>query len=379
MKIIDINGYALSSKYGDGNNFGQPLGVKSIGIIEIKTDNDIIGFGETYSGVYVPELIKPVIEFIKPNIIGLNPINIEEVINKINIPFITDTGLFRSIISAIDIALWDIKGQAFEKPIAALLNEKYKKDIKVYASGGSVAMDNHEIENDVQNILNKGFKAYKMRVGFKSFKDDLLRIESAKNLLGDNNSLMIDAIMGTLNKWDLNTAITRENEFKEFNIDWLEEPLHPGRYLDYQKLRKVSNSPIAIGESFTSINEFESYISGKCLDIIQPDITHCGGFTEALKILNIATKNNTPIAMHVWGSPISIQSNLHFAIAFDQVQWLEIPQVKLDLLSDIINFEKNINDGSIKPELKPGLGISITEEVKNECFFVKGSGYKIPS
>ena len=111
MKITEVKGYSLSSPYGDGNVFGQPLGVKSIGIVEVHTDKEYIGIGETYSGVYVPELLYPVVEYLKSFIIGTDPDNISEINRLLEIPFISGNGLVRSIISAIDIALWDLKGQ----------------------------------------------------------------------------------------------------------------------------------------------------------------------------------------------------------------------------------------------------------------------------
>ena len=79
MKIEKVNGYCLSSHYGDGKVFGQPLGVKSIGVIEVVTNNGLVGIGETYSAVYVPELIEPTVSFIESLIIGMNPIEIEKV------------------------------------------------------------------------------------------------------------------------------------------------------------------------------------------------------------------------------------------------------------------------------------------------------------
>ena len=88
MKITNVDGYCLSSPYGDGKAFGQPLGVKSIGIVEIRTSDGLVGIGETYSGVYVPELIKPTVKFIESLIVGMNPLNIEDVYNSMDIPFV---------------------------------------------------------------------------------------------------------------------------------------------------------------------------------------------------------------------------------------------------------------------------------------------------
>ena len=378
MKIVDINGFALSSAYGDGGNFGQPLGVKSVGLVEIKTDSNIDGIGETYSGVYTPELISVIIDQIKPVLIGKDALDINEIYHCLQIPFISNNGLYKSIISAVDIALWDIKGKALKKPIAELLNESFDKTVKVYASGGSVAMSPNQISKDVEKVIDKGFRAYKMRVGHQKWKIDLERVKAAKESLKENNNLMVDAIMGTLNSWDLIIATEKEFQLREYNLTWLEEPLQPENFLDYKNLKKKSKTPIALGEAFTGINEFESYITNNCMDVLQPDVTHCGGYTGAIKILTLVEKYELPISMHVWGSPIAFLANLHFALAFKRVEWLEIPQVRLQLLSEEASNTYEIINGNLTANLSPGLGISLSNDIKNNFPFVSGSGYRIP-
>ena len=379
MKIKEINGFALSSPYGDGKNFGQPLGVKSIGIVEIITDKGYIGIGETYSGVYSPEIITSVIDFLKPILIGKNPLDTEKINKLLEIPFISQNGFIKSVLSAIDIALWDIKGQFLQKPIAYLLNDELKNKVRVYSSGGSVSMTPEQISMDSNDALNHGFNAYKMRVGFQNWKTDLKRVEAARNVLSEDKELMIDAIMGTLNKWDLQQAIICEKELSQYNIVWLEEPLPPVNFIHYKKLNKVANCKIALGESFTSKNEFESYMINQCLNIVQPDITHCGGYSAALKVISLAKKCNIPIAMHVWGSPLSLLANMHFSLAFNEVKWLEIPRVNLSLLSQEIQKLFEIKDGFLSAELRPGLGLGLNEKIKNKYSFIPGSGYKVPN
>ena len=150
MKINKVSGYCLSSQYGDGKVFGQPLGVKSIGIIEVVTDEGLVGIGETYSAVYVPELIEPTVKFIESLIVGMNPIEIEKVYESMNIPFVAMNGFIRTVVGAIEMALWDIKGQVEQKPLYKLLSETNINDFDVYSSGGSVAYTPDEIKKDIE-------------------------------------------------------------------------------------------------------------------------------------------------------------------------------------------------------------------------------------
>ena len=242
MKITNVDGYCLSSPYGDGKVFGQPLGVKSIGIIEVRTDDGLVGIGETYSGVYVHELIKPTVKFIESLIVGMNPLNIDDVYNSMNIPFVGMNGFIRSVIGAVEIALWDIKGKVEEKPLYKLFNENSTNDFNVYNSGGSVSFSPDEIKKDIEDVT---FDGYKMRVGVQSWEDDLERVEIAKKELG-SKKLMVDSIMGTLNTWDKYEAVDNINSLRYYDLTWVEEPLHPSNLKDLKYVWENRSSLIPI-------------------------------------------------------------------------------------------------------------------------------------
>ena len=380
MKITKLEGYCLTSPYGDRKVFGQPLGVKSIGIVEVHTDVGLTGIGESYAGVYAPELVCPTAAFLSTYVSGMDPLEHDAVNEALYIPFVSGSGLVRSVISAIDIALWDIKGQAYGQPIFKLLNNSFDERVRVYASGGSVAFSKDEIRTDIEDILEKGFEAYKMRVGAQPWHVDLERVRAARESLGDENELMIDAIMGTLpDPWDLATTEKRLRDLTSVRPCWVEEPLHPEEYSGYQSLRSRAEMDIAMGESFSGMHEFEAYLDGGCVDIIQPDVTHCGGYTRTVKIIQRAEKQGIPVALHVWGSALSILANLHLACAKSNVKWLEIPQVKLELLSDNISEQLKVKEGCISTPETKGLGIGIDENSKKRYSFVPGRGYRVPS
>lgn len=374
MKIIKVNGYCLSSTYGDGNVFGQPEGVKSIGLVEVHTDSGLVGIGETYTGVYVPELIEPIVKTIESLVVGKNPLEIEDVYNSMEIPFVSMNGIIRSIIGAIEIALWDIKGQFEEKPIYKLLSDTYTNDFGVYASGGSVSFSNDDIKDDIDKILSQGFNSYKMRVGVKDWKDDIDRVKTARNKLGDNH-LMVDAIQGTLNNWHQYNVVYNLKQLEQYDLTWIEEPLHPSKLKELKSVYNLINIPIATGEGLSGKLDFDSYLDSKCVDIIQPDVTHCGGFIQTKKIIERAKRNGMEVSLHVWGSGISLISNLHLAIAMG-VNWFEVPMVSLDLLSnEFTELKTMILNKDIT--LDNGLGIKLTEKIKQSYPFIKNSGYKI--
>ena len=184
IKISNVEGIVLSSPYGDNKVFGQPKGLKSIGIIMITLENGIVGYGETYSGIYSPELIKPLANFYLNKIKGLK---LKDLIYNLDtffdIPFIGFNGLLQSIKSAFSVALIDCLSRYLEVPIYELFNKKLKP-IKTYVSGGSVAFNENEVLKDAETLRSKGFENYKMRMGLQDLKTDLLRIKMLMKFLG---------------------------------------------------------------------------------------------------------------------------------------------------------------------------------------------------
>ena len=377
-RVIDIRGYGLSSPYGSRNALGHALKLKSIGIIEVITDNGITGLGETYAGVYAPEMIKPAIEFLKPFVIGKDVLDIDQIHHKLSqIPFLGRNGFLLSVSSAINIALWDILGKLSNQPVWKLLTKKSRKKVRLYASSGSSVFTPQEIISDVQKISEDGYTAYKMRVGYQNWSDDLSRVEAAfKKLNGAD--LMIDAIMGTLDPpWDTETAISKSFELDQFKPFWLEEPLHPNNLEGLKKMHGVSPIPIATGEALTGKFEFNQYLDSGALDYIQPDVTHSGGISAVVDIVQHAQKNKIKTALHVWGGAVAIAANAHLAIACEQIDILEMPMMQLDITKDMFLVPLNICDGYLNAPEEPGLGVRLTDEMKHKYKLVSGSGYRI--
>ena len=379
MKITKIVGFSLSSPYGDGKVLGQPLGVKSVGFVEVHTDSGLVGLGEAYAGVYVPELIESVANFIGSRLIGLNPLEPEVVAEKSHIPFISRNGLFCSVYSAIDTALWDIAGQAAGVPIHELLNPKGRSPMRAYASGGSAAMSPEKVAADATLARKLGFSAFKMRVGVQDWATDLKRVAAAKEALGSDTGLMIDAIMGTISPpWTVDQALSRVKDLEAFSPIWLEEPLHPDDMVNIKKLRGATKVSIATGEALTGYLDYSAYLASGAVDMIQVDPTHCGGITMGMKIIKLADSLGIPVAMHVWGSSAALAANAHLAFGHSNVEWMEVPMVSFELspkMSDEVQSQKS-EAFAYKPT-KPGLGVSLNAELKEKYKMVSGSGYKL--
>jgi len=376
-KITNIEVFKYSSEYGNKKVYGQPLNVRSGVIVKIILSNSIYGIGESYQSAYLPEVSENFYLFIRDSLINKKTEDLDIILKSINIPFASNSGFIRSLISAIEIAICDANAKFYKLPLYKFLNNNAKnKTINLYASGGSAIYNPNQIKKDASKIKKCGFKFYKMRLGYYPWRVDKKRILTAYSIFSDKN-LMLDAIMGTLNKWSLEDIKKKINFFNSLKLKWIEEPLHPNKIIDYSKLKKISKNDIAIGESFTNCYEFYNALKFKSADIFQPDVTQVG-FRTLLKIHEVLNKLKKKTVLHIWGSNISLLANLHCAIAAREINLIEYPMVKLKLLENDLKDIVDIKNGiiSLNDNIK-GLGLNVDKYKLKKFKFLKKSGFKI--
>ena len=375
-KIVSVKGFCLTSKFSESKIFGQHLGVKTFGFIEIITESGKKGFGENYASIYAPEILSGTIEFLEKFLKG-KKVGDQNLIDKIyKIPIISRNGILRSICGSIEVAIWDLRGKLLNKPTYQLLGKKHEK-IPCYASGGSISMTNKEIVKEVEKSIKEGFNAYKMRVGLQTWEKDLQRVKSAKDIL-EKKDLMIDAIMGTLNPpWKLDEALKKIKNLSEFKPRWIEEPLHPDNIEGLFQLKRASTVPIAAGEAYSGIFEYETIIKNKLVDVLQFDCTHSGGIQLCQYLSKKSKENNIGCAVHVWGSPVALAANAHLSYCLENIDYIEIPRVKFEISDFLWTEAPKILDGYVSLGDTPGLGIDIKDETKERFPFIKGTGFNL--
>jgi len=262
-------------------------------------------------------------------------------------------------------------------PTCELLNGKSRGEAPVYASSGTVVMSPEEITLDVVEVMDLGYEAYKMRVGFQSWGNDIKRVQFAREALGKGD-LMVDAIMGTLQPpWSADYAINCSKDLVNFNLRWLEEPVHPDNITGLAKVRKNSIIPIAAGEAYSGNGEFQSLLYQNSVDILQFDATHSGGLLPCFLLAKKAKSLNLESAMHVWGSAIAISANAQIALASEDVGTLEIPMVSLEINKYMWVSQPKIENGTWKATGEPGLGVILDDETINKYPLQPGSGYRL--
>jgi L-alanine-DL-glutamate epimerase-like enolase superfamily enzyme len=337
-------------------------------IVKVLTDSGIYGIGEVDSS---PLAVKGAIESpfshttacgLRDLVIGEDPFETEKIWHKMyrgNI-YGGRRGVGIHAMSGIDIALWDIKGKALGLPIWRLLGGGFHKRIRCYASvlfGATPAATGAL----ASRLSDRGFTAVKFGwdpMG-RDAETDVALVREARKGLGKSPDLMIDAGL----VWDAKTALQRARAFSEHNIFWLEEPLRPDDYEGDRRLSEATEVRIAAGEEESNRGSFLELMDKGKIDIVQVDLTRCGGFTEARKIASLAEDRGLPCVNHGFTTYINIAAALHFLNSIPNSFIMEYVAEEETTLRDHLTRQSFAEkDGYVAVPEAPGLGVELNEE-----------------
>jgi len=369
MKIRSIESFILSDKLKKSFYFSQwEYSERKICIVKITSDTGHVGWGEGYGPALV---IRAGIEHLTPFIIGQNPLETETVWSTMyrrTLDF-ARSGVLVSAISAIDVALWDLKGKIMDQPVHLLLGGKKRDYIIPYATGmyftkGEKLGD--ALSQEAKKYVELGYKAMKMKVGL-GIAEDIEHVKMVREAIGPDIKLMIDAN----HAYNLREAIHLAKAVEPYQIYWFEEPISPEYYGQYAELRTKTTIPIAGGECEYLRFGFQTLLQSKSVDIAQPDICATGGLTEAKKIATLASVYGVEIIPHTWGTGIAIAAATHFIANLDNMPgrlktpncYMEYDRTENGLRDELTCSEMVFLDGKIKISDSPGLGFVINEEV----------------
>lgn len=198
-----------------------------------------------------------------------------------------------SAISAVDIALWDLKGRRAGLPLWRLFGG-YDPRVPVYAGGIDLEFPIEELLAQADSFQEQGFRAIKMKVGRPRLSEDVERVEAMRAHLGDGFPLMADANM----KWSADEAIKAARAFRESDLLWLEEPIIPDDVPGHVRVVREGGAPIATGENLHTLHEFRHMITAGGVTFPEPDVANCGGMTVFRKVCSLAEAHNLPVTSH---------------------------------------------------------------------------------
>lgn len=393
MIITDVRTVLLTGPCTNDPFLSESRKRRSAAFIEIYTDTELVGIGETYIGYFFPESVPGIVDFFKPILLGRQVDNIAELWQRMYQcgNFWCRVGMGVSVLNGIEAALWDLKGKAYGLPVYELLGGRKSNRLPCYATGGPSNYPKEKLAAKLDHYLSLGFKGVKLGAGcldtegegwhmprskreIAEFEAD--KMEFVRAHVGKDVHLMLDGHMGNspTSTWDLDTAIAVMEALEPYDLLFFEEPLHYTDAAGYAELCRRTTIPIAGGECLTGSCEWKLFAERDCFDVGQPDASFTGGLGEFMKVAALLEARGRSIATHAWGAGGCLMQNIHCGFASANTLILEIPPDFAGLHSEIVRDSFRMVDGHVLPPERPGLGIVLTEAIKDKYPFVPGSG-----
>lgn len=337
--------------------------------IKINTDEGISGWGELVSGTKTETVVAGAKEMCS-KLIGKNPLEIERIWQRLHRSFFRGGPINGTVISGIEMALWDIKGKALNLPVYELLGGAVRDKIKVYSwIGGDRPSD---VVAMAQERWDKGFRAVKMNATSEMHYVDSLekvnaavkRVASIREKFGNAMSIGID-FHGRIHK---PMAKVLAKALEEYHPMFIEEPVLPENEEYFAQISNEVSTPIATGERLYTRWGFKNIFKQGAVDIIQPDISLCGGLLEERKIAAMAEAYDMAVAPHAPYGPVALAATFQVDACtpnvFIQEQSLGI---HYNQGFDLLDFVKNkeifqYKDSFVDIPKGPGLGIEMDED-----------------
>lgn len=372
MKITSVRAWPLEAPIDAPFAFSQAWVDRRVGlVVEIGTDAGLTGWGDCI-GPPLPNAAIVETAY-APRLLDRDPLAGDAIWEDLHNALRDhgQRGLAIEALSAVDMALWDIRGKHFGAPVHQLMGGPVRDRVRAYATGlyrrSDDRAENHAmLRDEALDYLDAGMTAMKTKLGF-GFADDMALVEMLRETIGPDCELYVDANHGC----DVVQAKKLALAMEPFDIGWFEEPVAPENLEGYAEVRASTTIPIAGGETCYTRHDFRQVIAAGAMDILQPDTGMCGGLTEAKRIADYAWAHGVRVNPHTWGTGIGLAAALHYhavlpttAPGFGAHQpLLEYDSTPHPFRQDLLADPIRVEDGIAYVPDGPGLGIEVRRDV----------------
>ncbi len=357
MKITDIIfhdlDYEVKRRY---RNCCSPwIGNRPASIVEVLTDNGLVGWGEGGGGLSPGE--------IEMYALGRSPFDYEVIYDGLS-----RGGRQGSRACGVEIALWDLMGKALDKPVHQLLGGARRTSVTAYASGffQLEGLDHvPSVVDEAKRCRDAGFRALKLRIGFGREIDEQL-VGLVREAVGDDVGIAGDVNRG----YDAPTAIDVGRRLVQYDLLWYEEPIDDDFVDGYLEVKQALPLRISGAEGLSGLRSFREIIQRRAVDVIQPDISRAGGFTEGRRISALAYANHVGVMPHMFGTVVRLAATLQWIATLPEDPaglhplpcYLELDVMENGLRTDLSPTAFDLQDGEVIIPEGPGLGLEIDRE-----------------
>jgi len=357
MKIASCQVTTLSVPEDDPlANMPEEAGrMRPIVILRLRTDSGIEGIGLTFYGARITRALHAAVEDLAALTVGEDPMRIETIVAKLRkaADSCGPAGIFTLALSAIDIALWDIKGKALEQPLWKLLGG-HRERVPTYASGSlRRGLTDKQAEQAARILVQKGFREMKTQMGLPGTPtpaEEVRRVRVVRDAIGPDIKLMCDINQ----RWRPEQAIDIGSRAEDVGLFWLEDVTTADDYQGLARVTAALKTPIAGGEYLWGISPFRQMIQAHSVDIVMIDLVRVGGVSQFMKVASMAEAFNLPVVSHVMPEML-----VHVIAACPNGLTVEYMPWMLILYEETPKIEK----GELVLPGKPGLGLKFDEKV----------------
>lgn len=334
---------------------------RDYGLVKVRNSDGVEGIGFCYGGNKAGDIVaKAVADLLAPVLIGEDPYRVEGLWQDMYKESLLHgrTGSVMRAISILDTALWDMNARAVGLPLSKFMGGYYRDTVPAYASGGYYVDGKtpDKLAEEMAGYVRDGFRAVKMKVGRPGLADEEARVRAAREAIGPDVALMLDAN----NAWsDVPTALQYVRRFEPYDPYWIEEPFSPDDIDSHARLAQATPVTVATGEIEAGRWRFKELMDKGGAAILQTDAAVCGGITEWRRIAATAASYGITMAPH-WFHDLHV----HLVASTPNATWVEFfPDNQVLNFRDLLDRQLDVKDGDLVVPTGPGLGFGFDEDI----------------
>jgi len=368
MRIKSVTAHPLQyPEPHDHNN------IRHITLARVEADNGAVGWGECISQFPESSLaVKTIIEHgYRPLLLGEDPRDVERLWHKLlaRIWWYGPQGIAGFAVSAVDMALWDLKGKVLGLPVVKLLGSPLSEKVSAMAS---IHFDMEDLDwtlKEFQGFREQGYGIVKGGWGKKPSavfgldrNRDLELVRRVREVIGDNIDFVVD-VLGARVKWDVPAAIERIRSFEPYRLKWVEEPLPPHDLEGHARLRKAISTNIGTGEQEWNVEGYRRLIRSGGVDIVQMDPGRCLGLTACSQVIKLIEAENLHFTMHTWSSALNTAASVHLLASSTHGVCMDFKPHESPMQHELVSDPWVQENGFIAVRETPGLGVTVRDQI----------------